>query len=716
MRHLSFYHAAALVLCSGVAAGSCSGFPGSGFPASGPELDSGVDLRRFQPSLRFERPVFLTGAGDRSGRLFVVEQSGVIRVFDGRDEAREAEVFLDISEHVSRAGNEEGLLGLAFHPDYATNGEFFVHFSSTRDADDKGVARNVISRFRVDPENPRRADESSEETLLMQRQPYRNHNGGDIAFGPDGMLYASFGDGGAANDPEGNGQKLTSILGSIIRIDVDSQSDGLAYGIPADNPFVEVEGARPEIWAIGLRNVWRFSFDLATGELFAGDVGQNKIEEVDIIVRGGNYGWNRYEANDDFAKETKLVAGEHIAPIASYPHSEGLSITGGYVYRGTKFPELRGAYFFADYVSGNLWATTRTEDGGFETALVRRTGRSISSFGEDDAGELYVTSFDGGLYQVVGSDEAEKSLEDWPALLSEAGLYSSMQPRVLSSHLIPYEVNAPFWSDGAEKARFIELPEGAQLGYREDGSWDVPVGARIVKTFDDPPAGRRKSARPLETRVIKRTESGWEAATYVWNGRGTEAELRPAGRQFERYTSAGVTSWHAPSSSECASCHVAEAGYVLGLATAQLNRGEAEDNQIARWIAAGHVAGAESFDAAGATRYCAPYGDEGSLEERARVYLDVNCAMCHRPNGPGNANIDLRFGTELANTGMIGAAPTQGSLGVKDAKVVAPGSPASSLLLHRVETLGAGRMPTIGSNVVDRQAVNLLTCWIASMQ
>lgn len=706
MRHLTLLSVSILVVLAGVTAESCAGAP---------ELVSGVDLVRVYPGLRFERPVFVTGAGDRSGRLYVVEQEGVIRIFDGREDAKSAEVFLDISEHVSRQGNEEGLLGLAFHPDFADNGEFFVHFSSSRDAGENGVAQNVISRFRVSTDDSQRADPESEEVLLVQRQPYRNHNGGMIAFGPDGMLYAAFGDGGAANDPEGNGQKLTSILGSIIRIDVDGSSEGLAYGIPADNPFVGVEGARPELWAIGLRNVWRFSFDRGTGALFAGDVGQNKIEEVDIIVRGGNYGWNRFEADDIFAKGTELISGEHIAPIASYPHSEGLSITGGYVYRGTKYPKLRGAYFFADYVSGNLWATTQAEGGEHETELVRRTGRSIASFGEDDAGELYVASFDGGLYQVVGSDEPENALAGWPNLLSEAGLYASMEDRKLSEHLIPYEVNAAFWSDGAAKSRFIELPEGAALGYRAEGSWDVPVGARIIKTFDAQPAGRRKNGWPLETRIIERTEDGWDAATYVWNRRGTEAELRPAGQQFERYTSAGVTSWHAPSSSECASCHVAEAGYVLGLSSAQLNLGEGDGNQIARWIAAGHVSGAAEVDLAETARFCSPHGDDGTLGERARVYLDVNCAMCHRPNGPGNASIDLRYGTSLANTGLMGADPSQGSLGVAHAKLVAAGSPGTSLLLHRVETLGAGRMPTIGSNVVDEQAVDLLTQWIKSL-
>lgn len=672
----------------------------------------GVALERAFGQLRFERPVYLTGAGDGSGRIFVIEQKGVIRVFDPEEDASSAPVFLDISEHVSRRGNEEGLLGLAFHPDFASNGEFFVHFSSKRDADDKGVARNAISRFKVSGDDASVADLFSEEVLLLQRQPYRNHNGGMIAFGPDGMLYASFGDGGAANDPEGNGQKLSSMLGGIIRIDVDAQGEGRGYAVPTDNPFVDVEGARPELWAIGLRNVWRFSFDRKTGELFAGEVGQNEIEEVDIIVRGGNYGWNRFEADALFAKKTDLIAGDHIAPIATYPHSEGLSITGGYVYRGTEHKSLDGLYLFADYVSGNLWATRRDGEAGYETELVRRTGRSISSFGEDDAGELFALSFDGGIYRVVGSDEPESSLADWPRLLSETGLYRDMSLGALGEHLVPYEVNAPFWSDGALKGRFVELPAGTQLGFREHGTWDVPVGARIVKTFHAKPSRRRKSPSPVETRVIERTEDGWEAGTYVWNRRGTEAELLPAGKQFEQYSDRGVTTWHAPSSSECSSCHVAEAGYVLGLNTAQLNGSD----QIAKWVEAGIVELPEGTELGDLPAFHDPFGEEGSIEDRARTYLDVNCAMCHRPDGPGNANIDLRYGTGLAATKLVGEVPTQGDLGVADASLLTPGAPERSLLLHRVQTLGTGRMPNIASNVVDDRAVTLLTEWIQSMK
>lgn len=686
-----------------------------------------VGVERVYPNLRFNRPVYLTGSGDGSGRMFVVEQDGVIRVFPGTanrddmDRIKDSAVFLDIREKVSRRGNEEGLIGLAFHPDYAENGQFFVHYSlKTNERDENGrpkVASNVISRYSVSTSNRDRADPDSEDVIMTQSQPYANHNGGMIEFGPDGFLYVTFGDGGSANDPHGNAQNMATLLGSIIRIDVDKTSDGRNYSIPDDNPFLNVEGAAPEQWAIGLRNVWRFSFDRADGTLIAADVGQNKIEEVNIIERGGNYGWNRFEANETFNADTQLVHGEHVQPVAMYGRSWGISITGGYVYRGEDHPELQGKYFYGDYASGNLWAMARDEKGVYRNELVRRTGRSIASFGEDDRGELYLLSFDGGVYRVVTTDQPEDTFGDWPSKLSETGLYANIQDQELAADLIPYKVNAPFWSDGADKGRYIRLPEGEKMTYAESGSWNVPIGTVIVKNFHG--EHLRNKQTQFETRLIKRTPEGWQSATYVWNLNGSDAELLPAGKQFEVYQRGQrrweVRSWHAPSASECASCHTDAAGYVLGLKTAQLNSDVDGKNQLVRWSRQGIVDLPEDFDPVSAARFCDPLAKDGTLEDRARVYLDVNCAMCHQPNGPGNANIDLRYTTDLEKTRMIGEPPAQGEMGIANALIVAPGAPERSLLLHRVETLGAGRMPTIGSNLVDEKASELLKQWIESL-
>ena len=674
-------------------------------------IEGGVRLERVWPRLSFERPVQLLGAGDGSGRVFVVEQEGVVHTVESGEDPAGTQVFLDISERVSRRGNEEGLIGFAFHPEFERNGEVYAHYSLAGDE-----ATGILSRFHLDEKDPTRVDPDSEEVLLRQPQPWRNHNGGMIAFGPDGYLYLSLGDGGAANDPQGNGQDLSTWLGSILRIDVDRREGERPYAVPADNPFVDgPEGARPEIWAFGLRNVWRFAFDRETGELWAGDVGQNELEEVDLVVRGGNYGWRRFEAERMFDADTELALEPAIAPVSSYPRSEGISITGGAVYRGSRFPSLKGQYLYGDYVSGNLWRVSRGSGGEFVTELAARTGTSIASFGEDDDGELFVCSFDGNIYRVVPAEGSAGGFVDWPQQLSETGLFTwddeerEARPTAL---LTAYEVNAPFWSDGADKGRWFVLPEGAAFGYTEEGAWEVPVGTTLVKHFR---TQRGRRTRDLETRLTKRTADGWEAATYVW--RGEDASLAPAGKDI-RLRSRGKTSyWHAPSASECSSCHVEATGFPLGVRTAQLNRELADGrNQLVALAEAGALALPTDFAPDQAPRFVDPHDGEAGLEERARTWLDVNCAMCHQPDGPGNATIDLRLTTALEQAGLVGSAPAQGSAGAReDSLLVAAGDAARSLLVHRVRTLDEGRMPPISSGVVDEEGAALLEAWIEGL-
>ena len=675
-----------------------------------------VGIERVFPRLRFHRPVFLAGANDGSARVFVTEQDGLVHVFAPGDsrgsDVSETKIFLDIRDRVSRQGNEEGLIGFAFHPDFKNNGEFFVHYSSSVQD-----MTGIVSRFKVSAADPNRADPDSEEVILEQPQPYRNHNGGSIEFGNDGFLYISFGDGGHANDPHDNGQNLGSWLGKIIRIDINKRIDGKPYSVPSDNPFIDHPKALPEIWALGLRNVWRFSIDPKSDEMWGADIGQDRFEEVNIIRRGGNYGWNRYEARADFKQDAVMATPDHDEPVTFYGREWGISVTGGYVYRGADFPQLQGSYFYGDYATGNLWRVKKDDQGEYTNELVRRTGRSISSFGIDDRGELYLLSFDGGIYRIVPTDKPVNTFADWPQKLSETGLFSSMKDKQVMDNVVPYSVNAPFWSDAAQKTRYLALPDGKKLGYRESGSWSVPVGTTIVKNFKQP--GRLM----LETRLIKRTEEGWEAATYVWDNRtNQEATLVPAGQQFEVLTpnretrTWQVDSWHAPSASECAACHVDAAGYVLGLNTAQLNGKFDGKNQILDLASKGLVELPDGFAPESAERFCSPTDVTADLEDRVRVYLDVNCAMCHRPEGTGNAKIDLRYQTELDRTGMIGEKPAQGDLGVANAELVAKGKPDNSLLLHRIETLGAGRMPNLGSNLIDAEAVKLLREWITNLK
>ncbi len=675
-----------------------------GADGSAESTTGGIGLEAAFPKLRFDRPVHLCAVGDN--RVFVVEQAGVVHVFDNDPEVSNTKIFLDLSDRVDRGSNEEGLIGFAFHPDFKNNGQFFVHYSTTVK---KQVG--VLARYHLDEDDPTIGDPDSEEIILEQEQPYRNHNGGTIAFGHDGMLYLSFGDGGSLRDPHEHGQNLGNILGTIIRINVDKTDEGLAYSIPADNPFVNDADVRDEIYACGLRNVWRFSVDRKTGEIWAGDVGQDRFDEIDLIKSGANYGWNHWEAGTKFREETKMATPEHEAPIAEYGREWGLSVTGGNVYRGKRFPELDGSYFYGDYITGNLWRIITDENGEYKSELVRRTGRSIAAFGEDSDGEVFLLSFDGGIYRIVPTAEPENFLEDWPKNLKDSGIFANVGQKKMSEQYVKYEVNAPFWSDGADKSRYVKLPEGESMTFAEKGSWSVPVGTEIVKNFQDP-----GTKRMLETRVIKRTDGGWEAATYVWDNKSRGAKLYPQGKQFEMWSRPGVLIWHGPSSSECASCHTDASGYVLGLNTAQLNDQPGEENQIARLAKAGLLSGLpEGFETESAMRFCNPHDEEADLETRARVMLDVNCAMCHLPNGSGNANIDLRYATPLAETKMIDVAPQQGDLGVTDGKIVAPGDAEKSLLYYRVNTRSNGRMPNVGSSAVDTKSAALLKEWIESL-
>ncbi|MGI9427275.1 MAG: PQQ-dependent sugar dehydrogenase [Bythopirellula sp.] len=351
-------------------------------------------------------PLVVTGAGDGSNRMFVASQYGTIFFFDNSPEATKVHTFLDMRQRVAydTNQNEEGFLGLAFHPNFAENGQFFVYYTPTHA--DGSERRVVISRFRVSPDDPNRADPESEEILLSMPQPFWNHNGGTLVFGPDGYLYIGTGDGGKHHDPLMHGQNLQTLLGAILRIDVDrtenpEKGTKLPYGIPPDNPFANVEKqlARREIWAYGIRNIWRMSFDPQTGIFWAADVGQNTWEEINIIEKGGNYGWNLREAKHPVGPGGTGPREDFIEPIWEYGREYGKSITGGHVYRGKQIPELQGAYLYADYVSGHLWALWYEEAQGVVKAnrTLRPSGAPVMTFGEDDQGEIYFTSPDGAI-------------------------------------------------------------------------------------------------------------------------------------------------------------------------------------------------------------------------------------------------------------------------------------------------------------------------------
>lgn len=353
------------------------------------------------PNLRFEKPVDLQTPRDGSNRLFVVEQDGRIFAFANDPETSNKNLFLDITHKVRTNHGEEGLLGLAFHPNFAENGYFFLDYTASN------PRRTVIARYQVKADNSAQANPASETVILEIEQPYGNHNGGQIAFGPDGYLYIAMGDGGSAGDPQGHGQNLKTLLGAILRIDVDQTETGQNYAVPTDNPFYDATAKRRlEIYAYGLRNPWRFSFDPETGWLWTGDVGQNHIEEVDIVEKGKNYGWNIMEGTTCYRAFDDCDQSGLELPIIEYNHDVGKSITGGYVYRGKRVPALVGRYVYADYMTGRVWALAYNEQQQAESLQELQTDFYISSFGVDAANELYLCNhMDGRIYGVYAESQ-----------------------------------------------------------------------------------------------------------------------------------------------------------------------------------------------------------------------------------------------------------------------------------------------------------------------
>jgi len=380
-----------LLECGG---SSSSPAPAAPAPPAAPPPPSGPLVLTLTPVLSgLNSPVDLQNAADGSGRLFVVEQQGQIRIVSNNSLVPTP--FLDITSLVD-FGGEKGLLGLAFHPAYSQNRRFFVNYDRVV----SGQMQTVIAEFQTSASNPNQADPNSQRILFTVNQPFPNHKGGQLAFGPDGFLYIGLGDGGSAGDPLGNAQNRQVLLGKMLRIDVDHTSPGLQYAIPSDNPFLNGVD-RGEVWAYGLRNPWRFSFDVPSGRLFVADVGQDKFEEIDILQKGGNFGWNIMEGLHCFKPSSGCNMAGLILPITEYDHSQGDAVIGGYVYRGPAIPRLSGTYLFSDFESGTIWGLTENSTGQWTRSQLISGGRNISSFGRDEAGELYVLDYSGSLLRIT---------------------------------------------------------------------------------------------------------------------------------------------------------------------------------------------------------------------------------------------------------------------------------------------------------------------------
>jgi glucose/arabinose dehydrogenase len=382
------------------------------------------------PQLTFSQPVAIVSSEDRTNRLFVVEQQGTIRVFENSPNMAASSLFLDLRDRVF-FGGEQGLLGLAFHPNYAQNGYFYVDYVTAN------PTRTVIARFSVTSTNLNSADKNSQQVLIEIPQPFSNHKGGQLAFGLDGYLYIGMGDGGSQGDPQGNSQSLAALLGKILRIDVDNPSGGRNYGIPLDNPFRGNKlGYREEIFAFGFRNPWRFSIDSVSGRLWVGDVGQNQIEEIDIVERGRNYGWNIMEGSQCYNPTVGCDQTGLELPVYEYSHALGYAIIGGYVYHGQALPGLKGVYMYGDYGSGRIWALTINGTGGKSNVLLVSSNLSISSFGLDQSGELFFCTFDGKIHKLNSAVIPELPVWAFGVLFAVATLVTVM---VFKRHVSAFE-------------------------------------------------------------------------------------------------------------------------------------------------------------------------------------------------------------------------------------------------------------------------------------
>ncbi len=718
-------------------------------PADGAGTNS-MQLTQVFDNLSLVAPVYLTESPDDSGRLFVIQQCGQIISFEKSDPAGTKTTYLDASSLLQSpcssggrgVGSEEGLLGLAFDPDFATTGELYIYYSHKRTstADQR---RSHISRFTASPPNAATVSVGTEELLLSVDQDFSNHNGGMIHFGPDGMLYIQLGDGGLGGDPNDRAQNTTNLLGNILRIDVNGTPDqGLAYRIPPDNPFFNggPAGASTlkEIYAYGFRNPWRGHFDPLTDIFYVADVGQDAWEEVDVVVSGGNYGWDHREGAHCFEPSQGCQTEGLIDPIAEYSQTFGDSITGLAVYTGTEVPELYGNYLYADYGSGRVWRllydpdSQTVVDGPVQIAQYQN-GKGIAGYGTDKTGEVFVLDTDGGEIYVLrpnspnpgGDNPVPLRLSEVPALLA-AGLGQDQT----DNGVIPYEPSSKLWSDGTHKERYIALPHFDQATYMESGGWGFDEDAVVIKNFLLPLDERDplNTLKRIETRILTKQDDSWYGFSYEWNEDETDAVLLTSSKTrpfsiIEEDGSPLEYEWSYPSRSQCLQCHTAAANRTLGITTGQLNfdfeypESGVTDNQLRTLNHISILKSPGLPDSPENLPRIPDHGDESELlRERARAYLASNCSMCHQPGGGAPGGLDMRWETSDGNMNLIGVSAFS-DLGVPGLQRIDPGDPANSAVILRMSTHDASvRMPPIGTSRVDEEAVQLISDWITDLQ
>jgi glucose/arabinose dehydrogenase len=715
-----------------------------------------IVLNEAFPGISFDSPVSLRSLPGETNKLFVVERYGRVMVInDLRNPS--PEIFLDIHDRVFASTwiendrRTEGLSSIAFHPKFAENGRFFVSYGTrVINSDGEEEYYNCLSEFRASDDRTIGLPDS-EITYIRQFDEGDGHNINDLHFGADGYLYVAIGDegDGGLGDDYDNAQKIDKdFFSAIMRIDVDERPGNLPpnphpasigkYWIPADNPFVGATNflgtpidptkVRTEFWAVGVRNPWRISFDPLTQIMYEGDVGQHTKEEINRIVKGGNYGWSFKEGTAKGPKGPAPNGFAFIDPLfeygPGYDQYEGFSVTGGVVYRGSRIPSLYGNLIFADYGSGSFWAMNVDQDPPSRPVwLLNKKG--IASFGYDPRdGEILVVYHSetepGKIYRMEVSGGSNES---YPPTLADTGVFSDLNTFVPNEGIIPFEVNLPFWSDGAIKSRWFSIPDPEKtITFSPDQNWRFPKGSVWIKHFDlETTPGDLSTRKRIETRVLVAcsTRPGIYGLTYKWDEGGTNATLVGESGDTRALTINDLggpreQTWRFPSRSECLACHTTAGGLALGFNTAQLNRdhdyGSLKTNEIGGLAAAGYFENPPAN--LRGLRALAAFDDEAvSRTYRVRSYLSANCSFCHQPGGSSLAGWDARAVTPLSFANIVNGA-LHNTLGDLSNRVVVASSPEHSAIFRRISNQ-AERMPPVGSSVLDQKAIALLQAWIS---
>lgn len=673
-----------------------------------PEPPPPLRAERAFPRLTFTQPVALTPFPGRR-RYVLVEEHGTLYTFGNDPACEKADVLIDLRKEVRGLNKIDRCRGvgqsfaIAFDPQFEKNRRCYVMYVlASTDRKRPLEEGSRISRFTVTDTDPPRLDPASEEVLLTWLAG--GHNGCDLQFGNDGYLYISTGDGEDPSPPDRRqtGQDISDLLSSILRIDVSRAADGRPYAIPPDNPFIGVERARPEVWCYGLRNPWRMNFDRKTGQLWIGDVGWEKWEMVYAAQKGGNYGWSAMEGPRVCLPDAKRGPTPILPPAHAIAHPLAASITGGFVYHGTRLKGFEGWYLYGDWETRRVFANpVRGTELGDRIQAARTTAR-IVSWAEEADGELLMVDYEGGgLHRLVPA-EAGSSNRDFPQTLGRTGLFSSTEAQSPAPGVVPYGIRAPAWTDGAVAERWMAIPNRETIQFIDKNSdWPKesvwPKDAVLAKTLT---LDRRK----LETQILHYDGQAWNGYTYVWNAAQTDATLAPAeGTEIDL---GGGRKWKALARATCLTCHNPWPGYSLTINGAQLEPARLKGFQDWKIIPA-KVAMPKPL--------VNPYDEKEPLDERARSYLAVNCAHCHRFGGGGAAKIVLLNDLPLGET-KLDERPSLGAFDLTDPYLVCGGDPSRSALIFRVSKLGQGRMPHVGSEEVDEAGVRLLRRWIASLK